>query len=88
MSESIPDSTLEILERLLKYLKRDEGIDMIYLNLELENLSESINRIGINNNESGVLLQGLLIVESQLKKLGLVSHLLKNMKNTIYDKNS
>jgi len=89
MAEERPDSTTEILDRLLDYLDQDEGIDMIYLNHELENLSDCIDRTGIRKlevNETGILLHGLMIVDSQLKKLGLVSHLLKNIKDSIYDK--
>jgi len=62
---------------------------MTYLNLELENLSDCIDRTGIKKlevNETGILLHGLMIIEAQLKKLGLVSHLLKNIKNSIYNK--
>jgi hypothetical protein len=89
MANVSPDSTTEIIERLLDYLKHDVGIDMIYLNVELENLSECIDRTGIKKlevSETGILLHGLMIIESQLKKLGLVSHLLKNIKDSIYDK--
>ena len=89
MAEERPDSTTEILDRLLDYLDQDDGIDMIYLNHELENLSDCIDRTGIRKlevNETGILLHGLMIVDSQLKKLGLVSHLLKNIKDSIYDK--
>jgi|GEM_PF-5706499 len=89
MANASTNSTAEIMERLLDYLKHDQGIDMIYLNVELENLSESIDRTGIKKlevRETGILLHGLMIIESQLKKLGLVSLLLKNIKDSIYDK--
>lgn len=89
MANTSSDSTTEIIERLLNYLEYKEGIDMIYLNDELENLSECIDRTGIKKleiSETGILLHGLIIIESQLKKLGLVSHLLKNIKDSIYDK--
>ena len=89
MAKGIPDSINEILDRLLNYLELDEGIDMIYLNLELENLKDCIDRIGVKEmemNDTGIVLRGLMIIESQLKKLGLVSHLLKNIKSSIYDK--
>ena len=84
-----PVSPKEILERVLAYLKRDEAIDMGYLNLELVNLSDCVEKIGVREldlNEVGALLHGIIIIEAKLKKLGLVSHLLKSMKDTIYEK--
>ncbi len=47
MSNILPNSITEILNRILDYLKDDEGIDMVYLNNELVNLSECIDRAGI-----------------------------------------
>ena len=88
MANTLPNSITEILNRVLDYLKDDDGIDMVYLNTELVNLSECIERTGIKDleiNEIGVLLQGIRIIESQLKSLGLVSHLLKNIKDSVYD---
>ena len=89
MSKEATDSVLEILERLLKYIYRDEGLDLMFLNVELENLSESLDRIEINKLEAkeiGLLLHGLMIIEAELKKMGLVSHIVKNMRESIYDK--
>jgi len=89
MSNILPNSITEILNRILDYLKDDEGIDMVYLNNELVNLSKCIDRAGIKKlevNEIGILLHGIKIIESQLKSLGLVSHLLKHIKDSIYDK--
>jgi hypothetical protein len=89
MAKTLPDSITEIVDRILKYLKNDEAIDMVYLNNELVTLNECIEQTGIKQlgiNETGALLQGIRIIESQLKRLGLVSHLLKNMKDSIYDK--
>jgi hypothetical protein len=89
MSKFLPNSIRVILERVLFYLKSDEPIDMSYLDLELENLRVCIDQAGVTDldvNEIGILLHGILIIEAKLKKLGLVSHLLKSIKDTIYDK--
>lgn len=89
MAHTLRNSIAEILNGILDYLKEDDGIDMVYLNNELVNLSECIDRTGIKDlevNEIGILLHGIKIIESQLKKLGLVSHLLKHIKDSIYDK--
>ncbi|HLZ15607.1 MAG TPA: hypothetical protein VKQ08_01125 [Cyclobacteriaceae bacterium] len=89
MSNALPDSITDIVDRILRYLKDDEAIDMVYLNNELVSLNECIEHTGIRKlgvNEIGALLHGIKIIESQLKSLGLVSHLLKNMKDSIYNK--
>ena len=88
MANGVHDSLTEIINRILEYLKDDDGLDMIYLNAELVNLSECLERKGVKEldiNELGILLQGTRIIESQLKSLGLVSHLLKNIRDSIYD---
>ena len=88
MAKALSDSITEILDRVLTYLKNDEAIDMVYLNNELVTLSGYIEQAGIKEletNEIGVLLHGIKIIESQLKSLGLVSHLLKSIKDSIYD---
>ena len=48
MANAHPDSASEIIDRVLNYLKNDEGIDLIYLNNELVTLSDSITRTGIS----------------------------------------
>ena len=85
----MPESITEIVNRVLDYLKDDDRIDMVYLNNELMTLNDSIDRIGIKElqiHEIGILLKGIKIMELQLKAMGLVSHLLKGIKDSIYDK--
>jgi len=89
MERKTPDSITEIVNRVLDYLKDDDRIDMVYLNNELITLSDSIDRIGIKKLEIrdiGILLEGIKIMELQLKTMGLVSHLLKGIKDSIYEK--
>jgi len=90
MANALPGSTRGIIDRILDYLGNDEGIDLIHLNNELETLNESFTSEGVNKlnaNEIETLLDGIKIIESQLKSLGLVSHLLKNMNDLLYNKN-
>ena len=87
MQDAPHGSPDEIVSRILDYLKEDEGIDLVYLNSELIMLSECVSRMGIKEldmNEIGTLLQGIRIIEAQLKNLGLVSHLLKTMRDSLY----
>ncbi len=89
MARFLPDSIKAILERVLLYLKSDKPVDMGYLDLELENLKMSIDHADVKDldvNEIGVLLHAIIIIEAKLKKVGLISHLLKNIKDTIYNK--
>ena len=89
MERKMPESITEIVNRVLDYLKDDDRIDMVYLNNELMTLNDSIDRIGIKElqiHEIGILLEGIKIMELQLKAMGLVSHLLKGIKDSIYDK--
>ena len=87
MPNTLHDSISEIINRILDYLKDDDGIDLVYLNNELMNLNECVSSLGIKEldmNEIGTLLQGIRIIEAQLKSLGLVSNLLKTMKDALY----